>query len=427
MSCKNSAIKFAKSIRARIFEDKWEDENQNLLFARFYGEFLRSNHLGIYSDIEIEDFLLNKYQFLGKDKVHNPEGDILQLLTTPLPYGGHTRVVENLLSIGVGNGVAALDEIPSLVLDRIPTGICVKSKLREVSGVKTIAKILDVLLTFRRVTLHIHPDDIYSTIASGIASELGVEVYFYNHADHGFCYGYGRCKSVFEISKYGWLKGVQRGVDHKQSFVGIPAPEISSRAIYRPSYSKLKILIAGSAAKFKPWKEYSIPKLIEMIFKTELLNNTQITICGTDGEDSYWDNIKSLKSENIKFLGRVNHSQYIEILKASDLYIDSFPQGNGTGFVEAVMQGIPSLGMNILAGCSWADTLRQKNIYDLLRAILQVQAFPESYVNRITATVKSYGHSSLQHNKSFSLLFNDILVNKTALIEIELFSIQYFS
>ena len=59
----------------------------------------------------------------------------------------------------------------------------------------------------------------------------------------------------------------------------------------------------------------------------------------------------------------------MELLETSDCYVDSFPQGNGTGFLESVMLGIPSFGLGLMAGYSYAEILKSNTVPDLIAAL----------------------------------------------------------
>lgn len=372
MTLIESAEKVANNIREYSLAIADTDIDAALRVARGYGQFLWANNVGVFADSEFENLLVEHLTWLLKGRVKQGGFDTLHLMTTAHTSGGHTGVVERLLGIGIGDGLAILDKLPGSDLKQLPNGNGIKvfNGIRKESGTATISEILEIGLKFKNVILHIHPNDIYSAIAAMLLVKLGVKVFMYNHADHVFSFGYSAAQKVFEISKYGWVRGALRGIEHKQTFVGIPIPTDNVRPVkYRETTPK-QIFMAGSANKFMPWANYSVPEFINQIHKKEIGGNRlKITICGPTGREKYWQSLNADARRHIKFLGQRPHAEYLKLLLTCDCYIDSFPVANGTGFVESVMQGIPSFGLDLYAGYSCADVLRSHSVEDLVEAL----------------------------------------------------------
>ncbi|ANE55258.1 hypothetical protein AYM39_08765 [Methylomonas sp. DH-1] len=230
---------------------------------------------------------------------------------------------------------------------------------------------MDIGLKFKSVILHIHPDDILSTIAGILLAKLDVKLFMYNHADHMFSFGYGAAERIFEISKYGWMLGEMREIKHKQSYVGIPAPEINIINNSHKNNKKVHIFMAGNSNKFKPWGSYSVPDFINQVYENDFLRDkVKFSLCGPTGREYYWKELKAENLDNVEFLGLQHHKKFIELLSESDCYIDSFPQGNGTAFVESIMLNIPSFGLNLLAGSSYADLLRSNSTSEIINSLV---------------------------------------------------------
>ncbi|MEM4723817.1 MAG: hypothetical protein QXP01_02260, partial [Candidatus Hadarchaeum sp.] len=364
----NAALRTAECIRVCSLELAKSELESALVLAKCYGEFLRYNYIGVLADIAFEEQFVQRFSFLADGLTNNTEFDTLHLMTTAYVYGGHTRAVERFLSGGLGDGLATLDKLPKQVSDKIPCNVQIYDGLRQQSGVATIKKILEIASRFKFVILHIHPEDIYSAIAAGLLAKLGVKVYLYNHADHGFSFGYFAAEKVLEISKYGWVRGAKRGIEHKQTFVGIPIP-IWERKQERSidGVPTIRGLFAGSAGKFFPWSSFSAPEFLNQWFhSSDNSKKVEFIICGPTGREGYWRILDSIAADKVVFLGAVPHVEYVNLLSTCDFYVDSFPQGNGTGFVEAVMLGIPSFGMDLLAGSSPADVLRSSSVPELI-------------------------------------------------------------
>lgn len=385
MNLIHAAKETARKIRKYAIELADSDIESALIVANRYGELLRFNHVGVFADIEFEEYFFQRLSFLIVGQTKKTEFETLHLMTTPLTYGGHTRVVERLLNGGLGDGLATLDKLPKQVSTIIPGDVLVYEGIRQHSGIATVQKILEIGLKFEYVILHIHPDDIYSAIAASLLAKLGVKIYFYSHSDHSFSFGYFAAEKVLEISKYGWVKGAIRGIEHKQTFVGIPIPiwELQKRNINE--VPPTRGFFAGSAGKFHPWGAYSAAAFLNQFFQGgENSGKVRFFVCGPTGREKYWRILSRNALDNVVFLGQVPHAEYINLLAASDFYLDSFPQGNGTGFVEPVMLGIPSFGLDLLAGCSSADVLKSHSVSELIHHINSFLVNKEATYQRVS-------------------------------------------
>lgn len=364
-----TAQKVAKSIREYALSIVRCDPEDALLIAKGYGSFLWANHVGILSDVEFENKISENFTYLLNGRKCSGEFDTLHLMTNALTSGGHTGVVIRLLNHSIGDGLAVLDDLPQLVINRLPGKITKLSRIRKSSGIGTISEIIKIGCQYKTLILHIHPDDIYSSIAAILLSKLGVNVCMYNHSDHSFSFGYSAAQKVFEISKYGWGKGLNRSIVGKQSFVGIPI-DLCKVSEKNNKKQISNILMAGSAEKFIPWNDFSVPQFINRIFNEETYKNRlNITICGPSGNEKFWKELDKSVINKVIFTGRIAYSEYLERLSKSDCYIDSFPMANGTSFTESVMLGIPSFGLSLYSGYSCSDILRSPSLDDLVEAM----------------------------------------------------------
>ena len=370
MSQIESAQKVANNLKNFSLNLAETDIEAALSVASIYGKFLSANYIGILADSEFELQLGEYFSSLLNDRVKQINSDTLHLMTTGYSIGGHTRVVERFLKAGAGDGLLVLDRLPKDVLNKIPKHILVFNGIRKPCGVATISEIVAIGLKFNNIILHIHPDDIYSAIAAILLAKLGVKVFMYNHADHLFSFGYAAAEKVFEISKYGWIRGATRNIEHKQSFVGIPIPILDLKQNNSGKKEVTQIFMAGHYNKFVPWGEYSVPEFINQFYRGNIVQDrVKFIICGPTGKEKYWRTLEKNIRQNVDFLGPQPHKKYMELLETSDCYVDSFPQGNGTGFLESVMLGIPSFGLGLMAGYSYAEILKSNTVPDLITAL----------------------------------------------------------
>ncbi|MGZ3814152.1 MAG: hypothetical protein ACXVA0_20635 [Mucilaginibacter sp.] len=384
MNLVDAAKATANKIRKYVFKLEKSDLEAALALAEIYGEFLIFNHVGIYSDMELEKHLAERFLFLTPSYSVKKSG-VLHLMSAAYAHGGHTRVVEKLLNDGMGDALASLDKIPESVLLEIPECVVIYDNIRSKSNIETVIEIFNIGCQYDSVVLHIHPSDILSAIAAVLIKKHGGKVYFYNHADHLFSFGYYGTEKVFEISRLGWRKGVARQIEDKQTFVGIP---ISYKQNFKEvKDSKKRAIMSGSPNKFVPCNEYSVTNFLNQLFETlKKKDQLEVIICGPTGQEAHWKGLKDNARDHISFLGVIPYADYLHLVSSADLYIDSFPLGNGSAFPEAVLLGIPCFGLDIMGGSSYADSLRSHSVVDLVekvRRFIDDSAFDHLFLNKV--------------------------------------------
>ncbi len=368
MFLKQASEVFAHKLRKYIFSILESNVDMALKWAQFYGWFLSENYIGIYTDEEMELAIVEKVLPLLQTGYPKATKRIIHLATELYPWGGHTRAIEKFLNEQFGDALALQKAIPPRVRDVLPTEVAVFDRLNGHDSIMTIENILTICSSYDVIVLHIHPNDILSAVASVILARAGRRVYFYNHADHRFSFGFASAERIFEISKYGWLCGQARGVSDKQTFVGIPIV-LNEWITPQSPPDKKKILIAGSSEnKFLPFKEYNIS-----LFLNDLVHlcgpNVAIHIAGLRGSEFFFKDLNDPARGRITFHGLMGYRDYMDLLLSSTLYIDSLPETNGTGFAEAVLAGVPAFGIDLASGYSYSDVLRVRTIDLLLKDI----------------------------------------------------------
>jgi len=363
---RDSAVRFAGRLRALAADLAESDIDAALRLAEAYGSFLAHNFVGIPADSALEQQLALRLTSSLKAKTGDKLGVTAHLVTTAYPWGGHTRVVERLLAAGLGDGLIVLDPLPKALLERFPKDKPVIQLGRESSGALLVARIVEAGLRFDNIILHIHPEDIYSASAAILLAKAGKRIHFYNHADHAFSFGYSSAENVFEIGKYGWLRGSARGIERRQSFAGIPIPALS--LLPKPSSNVSRFVFAGSPSKFIPFLEYSVPEFINQLAQT-FHDRVAITVIGPGGRESHWAALTPAARRLVTFTPTLSHGAYLDLLSRHNAYIDSFPKPNATGLAEVVAAGMPAFGLDLMAGYSYSDTLRSHSVPDLTAAV----------------------------------------------------------
>jgi hypothetical protein len=364
----DGARRYSEAIRARILELASSDLGEALGLATYYGTFLHHNHIGIYADPELERELTDAAESRGlHGDARRAKHGVLHLATELYPWGGHTRVIERLVRSGLGDAVATLLPMPVSVQAALRSAGRILGPLRGPNPVETVRRIVVACEGYGAVILHIHPFDIASAVAAGILAHRGVRILLYNHADHGFGFGFLPAEKVLELSKYGWEKAPRRGVEGKQAYAGIPVESKAQRGgAARRSHH---ILASGWSPKFRPFGDINAARFIETVVD-RLDGDVRLDLVGPRGHDEPFRGLGRRARRRVTFHGLVSHERFTELLAECGAYVDSFPQGNGTGFVEALLSGAPCFGLDLLAGCSHADVLRSHTLEELVERLV---------------------------------------------------------
>ena len=337
--------------------------------ARALGELIWRNNIPQYQLKDLEDALLARCKS-GFKAPQKPEHlhQYLHVLTRAYASGGHTRVVEHLLAS------KALPDACVLVTEKAPQNTLVKLSTQDKACVllpefknkhDKIQHLLALFCQYQTLILHVHPYDIESVLAAGLARHFfGTKIYFYNHADHVFSYGHGMADIVLELSYFGWELSKIRGTHHKCVFAGIPL-KLPDTIIDRPDNANGHIASAGTAYKYKPGGGYSFPD-----FARSLLAKTDrsLMLIGPNLLTNWWWWLPALKmGRRAVFHKRMAYQDYLACMKQASVYVDSFPLTGGTAFPEMAIKGLPSFG--ILSGAhgySPADQLKSSSTTALL-------------------------------------------------------------
>lgn len=347
--------------------------DETMTLGEIYGKILYANHADIYRDDAFEVALITQYMNEKKFAIESklPRKEELHVISEPYSSGGHTRLLENLLKIrGHGDVLVtrALSEIGNRL--RLDAGTHVFHSIQGFS----VDEIVEVAAEYKTIFLHIHPDDLISSVAIGIVRKLfNSKVIFINHADHIFSFGFQCSDIIAEISEYGFYLSSQKRQVHS-GFLGIPVEMTSISQCHRQiQEGKFQIFSAGEMRKFKPQLGLSFPKLADKILGC--IPSASITVIGPNLLTNWWwwtakiRNPRRLRVHNI-----LPYVQYIAALEVADIYIDSYPMTGGTALPEVRAKGIPVTG--ILQGSNGYtpfDATKFSDFPTLLHALKQYQ------------------------------------------------------
>lgn len=332
------------------------DINESIDFSYYFGETLLNNQIPIFDVSNLEEKLIEKtYSNINNISSFNIENKgFLFVITEPYITGGHTRLMENLALM--------LDENKELIVTKGMKAE-VKNRLnnffpkiiecyRDISedSVSYINKLINNFIKYDSIILNIHPQDIYSVIACGIAKKIkkNLKVYFVNHADHAFTYGITVADFWFEISLLGSKIDDLRNMKANRTFLGIPINKSDSDFFKNVNYTSLlhstNFMTAASSIKYKPFNNQSIFPLINKLLTSN--KNFSVSVIGVDIIRNYWWWFIKLRFFNrLKLYKSLPYEKYMEITKKADCYIDSHPMPGGTAFVEQFLNGIPCIGL----------------------------------------------------------------------------------
>lgn len=297
------------------------------------GILLWKNYLPIFDSNDIELHLItlaNEQMQLNQDEI---ELDSLHVMTEAYSSGGHARLAMKLAGMH--------EEPPDLLVVNSIESRDLEKELKKVfknisnpifeSARNKVEKIHQICSRYKKIFLHIHPDDIFTVVACGCLSKKwnGV-VHFINHSDHTFSYGATISDIYFQISYFGIQRDFHKNIKGVQSFLGIPL-DIPDSIPLKSTAKQPQFLTGGSPWKYNFIKDGRFNKLLKSL--RERYSGSIFIGIGTK--------IKGLKNFQIE-----SHFKYKQILKKASYYIDSYPVPGGSAFTEAFYEGALCIGLS---------------------------------------------------------------------------------
>lgn len=353
------------------------DINQALDTARQYGSLLWFADIGIYDAPTIEDNLIERCVKLFQNYVIDTcdySAPVVHVISEPLLTGGHTRLMEKLAGMHDDSVDLIISRGASMRAEqRVRNFFSKTSKVSSVRPLDIVIELVEFFYSYKKIILHIHPDDIFTVVACGVVKRLyDKEVFFVNHADHVFSYGTSVADYYFELSSYGRRLDLKKTILGKKSFLGIPVKvsEAPGDLNFKPNKDQQLLFIsAGSDVKYKPNKGVGIFELVSSIL--EVYRSSKFLVIGSNLKTSFW--WWSLK---LKYGGRLeirSHLEFDEYNKAvakADYYVDSHPIPGGTAFAEQYLSGRRCVGLvSPIQGYSPADKLKRSSVDEVMTCI----------------------------------------------------------
>ncbi|ELY4543585.1 hypothetical protein SMZ99_002078 [Cronobacter sakazakii] len=348
------------------------DLPETIISAEFLGRLLWHNHVGIYSLVDLEKHLIDRItNVIDSGEITEPvnkEKSSLFIVSEPFMTGGHTRLMERLAE--------GLSDHPDLLITRKTQPDILQRLKNYFQNITVVSANEDVkcriitiaqkIVSYQKVVLNIHPDDIITVIGCGLAKKYSndVKIYYVNHADHVFNYGVTIADYWFQISAYGAKIDKLRGLQGQVTFLGIPAGESNDLRPHGDAnvVGNTVFMTAGSAEKYKPVNGYSIFPLLKKLLQKE--NNAILYAIGPNIKKDYWWWPLLLRfPTRVKVLKRIPYDKYMALAKRTNVCIDSHPIPGGTAFVEQFIRGKRCIGLiSPFQGYTPVELLKSKDI-----------------------------------------------------------------
>jgi hypothetical protein len=345
-----------------------ESLKDKVAISVLYAQVVTGGKDKVYDAINLEKQLILDSSYLVSNYVLSDcdSGRILHVISEGYLSGGHTRLCERL---------AAMGETPSdLLVTRHVDDVVMHRLEKYFSEIfitychdveKNVFNQLKVLARYSKVILHIHPDDILLVISLGLLKLIkkNIQVYFVNHADHLFSYGKSLPDVMFQISNRGYqVDSTIRNSSYNNSFLGIPISNTSEPNFKRKAN---RFLMAGSSYKMKPNSDFSAPQLVKYILNKN--HNSTFTVIGAGKSDYWWWFLKLKFKSRFLIYGELGYNDYINVVKNSDVCIDTLPITGGTAFVEMYMLGLNPIGLNTgVSGYTPLDIIKVNSVSEVM-------------------------------------------------------------
>mgnify|MGYP003957111247 CR=1 FL=1 len=374
--CNEKTIKVIKLLLDKIEKS---EINDSIDFSYYLGEILFYNQIPLFDISDVEERIIEKAHYYIDSYDFNIENNgFLFVVTEPHITGGHTRLMENLsLMIDDKDLIVTKSmntEVKSRLNNFFPQIIECYRHNKE-NSINHISKLVYYFLKYNSIILNIHPQDIYTVIACGIAKKIKKEliIYFVNHADHAFTFGTTISDFWFGISIYGDKIDNLRNLKAKRTFLGIPINKINSDFFKTISYKSIinanNFITAGSSIKYKPLKNDSIFPLISKLLQFK--RNSLVSVIGVNIIKNYWWLFLKLKYlKKLKLYKALSYKKYIDTTSKADCYIDSHPFPGGTAFVEQFLNGTPCIGLKSnFFGYSPLEIIKKDSVEEIIEQL----------------------------------------------------------
>lgn len=382
---------FIQEMEALIPLQKTDNEKLELLslIGTMYSEYIT----GVYASEKLERYISDigeKIKFSTRKQSQRNKN--LIVMSKAEYIGGHTVLVHNWIKWDDKNqytvvftNMSRLD-VPSFIEDIVQVSggkiVCLQGNFIEKAS-----KLLEISQGFERVILFSHMNDIVPVLAYS-NKNWTIPVYFYNHADFRFSYGFSVSDVVLNLGQFDIDKTVRfRGVaENKSIYFQFPGQGKFSRKDSRIDKSEVRnivnkkyglrkqdklIVSMGADFKYENIIGYEFDSYVKELLKRSE-KESSFLIIGADKKRQKWIDLEKNTNGKAKVLGILPRDEAEELITAADLYIVSFPMlSSGRGMADSVK--VPSLCLNIIGRSVDKNDIRTANsIEELIEKSLDV-------------------------------------------------------
>lgn len=387
----NKNYKCIKELEELVFLQNSDEEKLEILslIGKMYAEYIT----GVYSSNIMEYQIMNigkKINFFPTNKGINRQ--ILIVMSACAAVGGHTVLVHNWIKwdseISYSIVFTNMDEsrTPDFIKNVVNGS---GGKLFYLSGsyMEKASELLKVSEQFQRVLLFTHMEDIIPVLAYG-NKRWKIPVYFYNHADFRFSYGFSISDIILNLCQYDVDKTIRfRGINKKDSIyfqfpgnsqINNERDRLDRQDIRKKVDEKYKlrnneklIVSMGSDFKYKSIIGYDFGIYAEEVLR-QYKGLCSFLIIGADQDKDKWIQLNKKTLGKVKALGILPRDEAEQLISAANLYIVSFPMA-ASGQENAEESGVPWLGLDIYGRDVKKDDIRfSHSIEELIEKSLEI-------------------------------------------------------
>lgn len=396
-----------------------EQINEAFAVADWLATYLWENISGTYRLDQLEEILATKLEdeFNHWTLTTTPRPGELHVATELYRAGGHTPLAANLIELAPTAVDVLLTrmtnvEMAAAVLRVSPACIHSVGDIQEMP--LRVKAMVDMMIRYDRVILHIHPNDVACAVAVRFAKRLrpAIQVCFVNHADHVFSVGIGAADRVFEVSTYGWGLRAARRTEDTSSFIGLPIKRPQREDHVQSIAAPVTFLTGAAPSKFRPHLGMALPPVLDRLLDAQ--PRSRLTVVGPWPTDWWWLPLRVKHFRRVQFSRFLPKEAYRTLLDRCSVYIDSYPTTGGTAFPEALMSGCNVAGIRgAIWGYSFADELLSADTDTFIRNCAELVSGNEVAIQRQQSVrercIEYHGPAAVRARLDQSLVENRLL------------------
>ncbi len=368
-------------------------EEEKLELITFIGKMYAEYVTGIYASNVLEQEIVKIGKEIDFIKTKTTlSNHVLIVMSGCGDVGGHTVLVHNWIKWDDEKkySIVFTNKDGFLIPEFLKYAVLESGgEIRYLSGTYTekANKLLELSQEFERVLLFTHMEDVIPVLA--YSNPLWkIPVYFYNHADFKFSFGFSVSDIVLNLFEYDVKKTIRyRGIENKYSicfqFPGQGQIEKDrkvlkkddNRMIVNLKYGlkeKEKLIVSmGEDFKYENIIGYQFDDFVREVLKQSHVESSFLII-GADKEKGKWIYLSKNTKGKGRGLGVLPRNEAEQLIAAADVYIASFPM-EAYGRVEAENQGVPCLFLNMIDRYIDKNDIRvSKSVDELIEKTLDI-------------------------------------------------------